>query len=81
MTVREARMVLERITEAYGDDLEITVRCSWEEMEPNGNCFSLNGIMLDHEHGEGTPFVAFDCDQDFEAEEVSEDGPGLPRRR
>ena len=66
MKIREARMVLERISEAFGDDLEIIVRASWEGGTPNGNCFDLTGIELDHEHGEGTPFIAFDCGQDFE---------------
>lgn len=62
MTVIELRQALDKLP----GHLDITVRCSWEGDEPNGNCFTICGVGVEDDHSTGEDFVALDCDQGIE---------------
>jgi len=62
MTVQELKVAIVDLP----DELEIVIRCDWEEESPNGNCFNLNGVSVEDSHLTGRDFAAFDCDQDFD---------------
>ena len=66
MTVGELEALLAQIKDK---DIEVVVRCAWEDETPNGNCFAAKGMTEDYSHGEKPQhFAALDCDQEIELE-------------
>lgn len=63
MKVGELKSALELVSD---DEMEIIIRCTWEAEEPAGNAFALRGIYQDLDHDTAEPFLALECDQDFE---------------
>jgi len=65
MKLRELKAKLAAIPD---DDIEVVIRCNWEDDEPAGTVFALRGVSENLEPDTAESFVALDCDQDFEQE-------------